>query len=104
MKYWSAADPEAALYEQIHTSAFTDGLTELKNKRHLNEQLSREALRARRHKRPLALLMIDIDFFKKVNDDHGHPAGDRVLQSVATQIRACARKTLSHDMVARRLW
>jgi diguanylate cyclase (GGDEF)-like protein len=98
LKYWSAADPEAALYEQIYTSAFTDGLTGLKNKRHLNEQLSREALRARRYDRPLALLMIDIDFFKKVNDDHGHPAGDRVLQSVATQIRACVR---SEDVVAR---
>jgi two-component system, cell cycle response regulator len=98
LKYWSAAAPEAELFEQVYQMAFTDGLTGLKNKQHLTEQLTREVLRARRYNRSLALLMIDIDFFKKVNDTHGHQAGDRVLRTVAKVISRCVR---DEDVVAR---
>jgi diguanylate cyclase (GGDEF)-like protein len=67
--------------------ALTDPLTGLGNHRHFQERLAGELDRALRCDRPLALCLVDIDDFKRVNDRFGHPAGDRVLSQVATRLR-----------------
>jgi len=67
--------------------ALTDPLTGLGNHRHFHERLARELEHALRCGRPLALCLVDIDDFKRVNDHFGHPAGDRVLSQVATRLR-----------------
>jgi diguanylate cyclase (GGDEF)-like protein len=60
-----------------------DGLTQVHVKRYLLEQLDKELMRARRHARDLSFLMLDIDHFKRINDRHGHLAGDHILKEVA---------------------
>lgn len=82
-KYLSGTDIEAQYHETIHKVMMVDGLTGASNRRHLMEQLTREIPRARRHGRPLGLLMLDIDHFKKINDTFGHLAGDHVLKEVS---------------------
>jgi diguanylate cyclase (GGDEF)-like protein len=67
--------------------ALTDPLTGLGNHRHFHERFARELESAVRFGRPLALCLVDIDDFKRVNDRFGHPAGDRVLSQVATRLR-----------------
>jgi pSer/pThr/pTyr-binding forkhead associated (FHA) protein len=67
-KYLSGADAEARYHEEIYRMTIIDGLTQIHNKRYLFEALERELIRARRHDRPLSLLMFDIDFFKRIND------------------------------------
>jgi two-component system cell cycle response regulator len=86
------------LYEQAERLATTDGLTGLLNRRTFNAVLDRRWREAQRYKRPLSLLLLDIDHFKKVNDGYGHPAGDAVLKAVAKLAQECARDT---DAVAR---
>lgn len=71
--------------------AVTDPLTGLHNRRALYAQLEREFERSKRYKRPLSLLMMDIDHFKSINDSYGHQAGDRVLRLVADVLRATVR-------------
>jgi len=78
--------------------AVTDGMTQLYNYRYFREQLSMEMNRAIRHNLALSLLMLDIDFFKNYNDQHGHPAGDMVLCTIADLIRSNLRKI---DIAAR---
>jgi diguanylate cyclase (GGDEF)-like protein len=70
-----------------------DALTGLRTRRYVKELLSIEFLRARRYATPLALLMADLDHFKEVNDRHGHPAGDLVLQGVAECLQRSLRAT-----------
>jgi len=82
----------------LHQQALTDGLTGLSNHRAFQENLNQEYLRAQRHFTPLAVIMADVDYFKRFNDSFGHPAGDEVLKTVATLIRDTARET---DCVAR---
>jgi diguanylate cyclase (GGDEF)-like protein len=67
--------------------ALTDPLTGLGNHRHFHERLQRELLRAEEQARPLTLCFVDVDNFKKVNDRHGHPSGDRVLSQVGSRLR-----------------
>ena len=67
-------------------SGFTDFLTGFHNRRYLNERLREELARAQRSKQPIACLMIDVDHFKRINDQHGHLAGDAVLREVARRI------------------
>jgi two-component system cell cycle response regulator len=64
----------------------TDALTGLYNRRHLDEELTRRHAEARRHQEPMSLLLLDIDHFKRVNDTHGHPAGDTVLREFARRL------------------
>ena len=75
-----------------------DGLTGLFNHTAIKEQLNREIVRSNRLKTPLSFAMIDVDFFKKVNDKHGHAAGDRVLKSLARLLKQRLRGT---DIVGR---
>jgi diguanylate cyclase (GGDEF)-like protein len=71
----------------VRSLAMIDPLTGIFNRRAFMEMAEKEYATAQRNKLPLAVLMLDIDFFKKINDDHGHPAGDAVLVSI-TQILA----------------
>ena len=67
-------------------SGFTDFLTGFHNRRYLNARLREELARAQRSKQPIICLMIDVDHFKRINDQHGHLAGDTVLREVARRI------------------
>jgi two-component system cell cycle response regulator len=84
--------------EALHRQATHDELTGLRNRREFDRILARELERARRFGQPLALVMVDLDHFKSVNDRHGHPAGDLVLQEVARRLGAESR---SVDWVSR---
>jgi len=69
--------------DSLRELAFRDGLTGLYNHRYFQEVLDSELEKSRRYKHPVSLLMLDIDFFKKINDGFGHPAGDHVLKMIA---------------------
>ncbi|MFQ5528188.1 MAG: diguanylate cyclase [Thermoanaerobaculia bacterium] len=85
-KYLSGADAEVRYHEEIYRVSILDGLTQIYNKRYFSEMLEREVVRARRHGRPLSLILLDIDHFKKCNDEHGHLAGDTVLRQLARMV------------------
>jgi diguanylate cyclase (GGDEF)-like protein len=87
-------EAEVALYNQ----AITDALTGLLNRRGWQEVARPLVANASRYRLPLALLMIDIDFFKKINDTHGHDAGDRALQALSALLSDCRR---ANDVTAR---
>jgi len=91
-KFLSGADVEAQYHEEIYRMTIVDGLTQISNKRFLFESLEREIVRARRHARELCLLMFDIDHFKKINDLHGHLAGDFVLKELAQVVQQRIRR------------
>jgi GGDEF domain-containing protein len=82
----------AGLYGRIERLAITDGLTGLYNHRHFYERLHQECACALRYKLPLSLLMIDIDDFKKFNDEYGHPLGDQVLRDLADMLQTNVRR------------
>ena len=86
------------LYDELQLQATTDDLTGLFNRRHLARRLSEEKSRARRNGHPLAVLMLDADNFKSINDDYGHDAGDDVLRGLANLLRNELR---TEDIVAR---
>ncbi|MEK6528488.1 MAG: diguanylate cyclase [Nitrospirota bacterium] len=86
------------LLEKVEILASTDPLTELFNRRRFEIVLEQEFKRATRYNSPLACLMIDIDYFKKINDGHGHHTGDKVLQEIAEIIKTTVRET---DVTAR---
>lgn len=92
LKYLSGADAEAKYHEEIYRMTIVDGLTQIHNKRYLYEELGREITRARRHNRPLAALMFDIDYFKRINDHFGHLAGDYVLRELADAVKSRIRR------------
>ncbi|WP_295951996.1 GGDEF domain-containing protein [Rhodoferax sp.] len=81
-----------------HVQSITDSLTGLANRRHFVQTAQRAVDLALRHRLPLALLILDIDHFKRVNDTHGHDAGDKVLVEVA---RRCAQYLRTTDLLAR---
>lgn len=83
---------------RLNTLANRDGLTNLSNRRHATDSLQREIDRASRYGSPLSAIMLDIDFFKRLNDEHGHLAGDQVLVELSRIMLANTRKS---DLVAR---
>jgi diguanylate cyclase (GGDEF)-like protein len=88
----------AQLFARLEELSTTDELTGLPNRRYFNDRLAREMSQARRWGHPLAVLVVDIDHFKKLNDREGHAAGDRALIAVGARLRAALREV---DVVAR---
>jgi two-component system cell cycle response regulator len=88
----------ARMVRRLAEMATTDGLTGLANRRTFDAELERQTKSAERYRKPLSLLMCDVDHFKKVNDTHGHKCGDVVLQGFAQVLLACKRDL---DVVAR---
>ncbi|MGB4246613.1 MAG: GGDEF domain-containing protein [Pseudohongiellaceae bacterium] len=86
------------LEKELKQQAITDPLTGLYNRRHFESLFDHELRRAARKKSPLCLCLIDLDYFKRVNDEHGHETGDRVLQHAAKLFVDSLRKT---DVVGR---
>jgi diguanylate cyclase (GGDEF)-like protein len=84
---------------RLADQAMSDGLTGLRNKRAFNEQLEVEMKRARRERRTLCLILLDIDHFKKFNDRYGHAAGDDTIKGVAGVLAGRARR--GGDIAAR---
>jgi diguanylate cyclase (GGDEF)-like protein len=91
-KYLSGQDVEAQYHEEIYRMTIIDGLTQAHVKRYLLEALEKEIIRARRHARELSFIMFDIDHFKKINDVHGHLAGDFVLKELARIVQGRIRR------------
>ncbi len=87
-----------ALQASVREQAVRDPLTELYNRRYLDENFDRELARARREGQALSLAAIDIDHFKQINDNYGHPAGDQVLRALAALLLTHTR---SSDIVCR---
>ena len=97
-KFLNGQNIESAYHEEIYRMTILDGLTGIHNKRYFLEFLEREIAVASRHHHPLALVMFDVDHFKKVNDQRGHLAGDAVLKELAIRIKTRVRR---EDLFAR---
>ncbi len=91
-KYQAGDDLDLQYTEEIYQLKITDGLTGLPNRRRLMEVLQGEIPRARRYHRELALVMMDIDHFKRINDTLGHLAGDHVLRELANVVSMHVRQ------------
>jgi len=92
LKFLSGLDAEAKYHEEIYKMTIVDGLTQIHNKRYLFEALEKELIRARRYERELSLAIFDIDFFKRINDQFGHLAGDHVLRELARVVQDRIRR------------
>ena len=88
----------AVMQRRIHDMAIKDPLTGLYNRRYFNDRLEEEMNRSRRTRYPLSCIYLDIDHFKKYNDQNGHQSGDVLLKQIAALMRKSSRKT---DIVAR---
>ncbi|QSQ25745.1 GGDEF domain-containing protein [Pyxidicoccus parkwayensis] len=97
-KFIAGGNIEAAYHDEIYRLTTMDGLTQIYNRRYFDEQLDRELSRSRRYERVLSMVLLDIDFFKKVNDTFGHLAGDSVLKQLASTVRTKIRR---EDVFAR---
>ena len=94
----AVAIANANLFEELEFRATTDDLTQLCNRRTFLQSAEAEFARSRRYLRPLSVLMIDVDHFKKINDSRGHEVGDRVLGVLAD---ACRRSLREQDVIGR---
>jgi diguanylate cyclase (GGDEF)-like protein/PAS domain S-box-containing protein len=83
---------EKNLQNELRQLSISDALTGLFNRRHLDTCLARELDRSKRYGHEISILMFDVDYFKRFNDDHGHEQGDRILQSIANTVRGVIRK------------
>ncbi len=92
-RFLAGDNVEAAYHEEIYRRAIVDALTDIHNKRYLMEFLERELARSARYRRPLALMLFDIDHFKSINDQMGHLAGDMALRELA----ACVKKNIGKE-------
>jgi diguanylate cyclase (GGDEF)-like protein len=90
-KFLHEQDVESAYHLAIYELVARDGLTEIYNKRKYEEEVQREFARAVRHKRPLSLIIFDLDEFKQINDTYGHLCGDFVLKQVASLAKELVR-------------
>ena len=97
-KFIQGSDIELLYHEQIYRVMTYDGLTQVCNRRTFDATLERELSRAKRYGRLLSLIVFDIDHFKRINDVHGHVAGDAILRQVAGVVSANVRR---EDTVAR---
>jgi diguanylate cyclase len=97
-KFIQGSDIELLYHEQFYRVMTYDGLTQVCNRRTFDATLEREMSRSRRYGRVLSLVVFDIDHFKRINDVHGHVAGDAVLRQVAGVVAANVRRD---DTVAR---
>jgi diguanylate cyclase (GGDEF)-like protein len=97
-KFLSGGNIERAYHEEIYRLTTIDGLTQIYNKRYFLETLEREIARSNRYRRDMSLVMFDLDHFKKINDTYGHLAGDYVLKTLASTIKAKIRR---EDLFAR---
>jgi diguanylate cyclase (GGDEF)-like protein/PAS domain S-box-containing protein len=86
-------DEVEALRAELEESAIRDPLTQLFNRRYLDEFVKKEWARAERNKQPISVALLDLDFFKRVNDQFGHAAGDCVLEHFSQLLSSVARKT-----------
>lgn len=86
------------LEQELREQARTDFLTGMANRRHFMERAEEELARAVRHDRPMSLLVLDIDLFKRVNDTYGHQVGDTAIRAIAERCRQALRKA---DMIGR---
>ena len=91
-------DAEEELQRRLYESSTRDGLTRLYNRKYFTERLTAEVAYSRRHKVKLAVMLLDLDDFKQINDTHGHLAGDMVLRLVSAQMQRLLRV---EDLVAR---
>lgn len=97
-EFISLSISNAQSFEKAERLSVTDGLTGLTNRQQLEVSLQNEVFRSRRYRSPLSLVMLDVDYFKAVNDTFGHQEGDDVLMGVALIIKNLCR---SHDVAAR---
>jgi len=91
-RFLAGGNVESEYHEEIYRLTIIDGLTEIHNKRYFMEFLDREMARSERYRRPLALVMFDIDRFRLINEDLGHLGGDCTLRELATRLKANIRK------------
>ena len=91
-KFLCGKDIESSYHEEIYRMTISDGLTQIANKRYLLEFLEGELSRSKRYERNLALIMLDIDHFKNINDEFGHLTGDFVLKEMANLVRKRIRR------------
>ena len=83
---------ESEYHERVFRTMALDGLTQVRNRRSLQDGLESEIARSRRHQHALSLLLVDVDRFKEVNDQHGHLCGDLVLQRIAALLSRHGRR------------
>jgi diguanylate cyclase (GGDEF)-like protein len=98
LKFMTGDNIETSYHEEIYRLMTFDGLTQIHNKRHFHETIDREVSRSIRYERPMSLVVFDIDHFKRVNDTHGHLAGDALLRQLAALVRGRIRR---EDIFAR---
>jgi len=98
LKFMTGENIEVHYHEEIYRLMTVDGLTQVFNRRYFNEALEREYNRSKRYDRALSLIGFDIDHFKRVNDTHGHLAGDNLLRQIATAVKPRLRR---EDIFAR---
>jgi diguanylate cyclase (GGDEF)-like protein len=92
VKFLSTDHIEVEYHETVYKIMTTDGLTQAYNRRYFLEVIERECYRAGRTGRPLSMLMVDVDLFKKINDTYGHLAGDDVLGELCRRINGLLRR------------
>ena len=98
LKFMTGENVEVQYHEEIYRLMTVDGLTQVYNRRYFNEVLEREFNRSKRYQRALALILFDIDHFKRVNDTYGHLAGDNLLRQMGAAVKPRLRR---EDILAR---